>query len=108
MEELIKELNEEKITQTSLEWVEGLSEERLDSIFGAEEQYYEPIASGLDVDKRRWYETGMSVYPIKGGYLGVRHIQDLFSEQSMASDIGWVLQFFEMEKYMVVTYKEKR
>lgn len=109
MEELIKGLNELKITQTSMEWGESdaVDDELFEKLFPTLDDY-QPIASGLDVDQRRWYETSISVYKVKDGFLGVRHISNLYSESSSVDDIGWVLQFFEMEKYMVVTYKEKR
>ncbi|MAX51489.1 MAG: hypothetical protein CMH22_05875 [Methylophaga sp.] len=68
------------------------------------------LASYLDVDKRRWYETAIDVFQLKGfdKIIGVRFVGDLFSETMMWEDADHYLKFFEMEEVKTVTYKIKR
>lgn len=101
MKEIIKMLNELDITQTEMEFLEGLPEEIYKKYFTNE------VERDLDVDKHRWYETSVSVFETEQGYIGVRSVTDLFSEMSDISDICWTLRFFEMEEVQTITYIKK-
>lgn len=105
MEELIKQLNDLKITQTSIDWLEDLPDD-IWKLYFEEDLNPTAVATGLDIDKRRWYETGVNVYEMNGEFLGVRFVQDLFSEQSSVSDIYHTLEFFEMEEIQTISYRQ--
>lgn len=66
------------------------------------------VASELDVDKHRWYETSFSVYEIYGRFLGVRSVSNLYSESSSVEDICWTHYFAEMEAVQTVSYVVKK
>lgn len=103
MKEIIKELNDLKITQKSIDFLEDLPEEIYEKYF------QEEVENGLDVDKHRWYETSISVFRIDEGlFIGVESVTDTFSEQSEVEDMYHTLRFFEMEAIPSVTYKIKK
>lgn len=100
MKEIIKELNDLKILQTSGDFLEDLPED----IY---EKYFKDLVDeNLSVDKHRWYETSISVYKISEGFIGVQSITDTFSEQSEISDMFHHLRFFEMKEVTKITYEK--
>lgn len=103
MKEIIKQLNDLKITQRSIDFLEDLPEDIYKKYFEGKE-----VDNDLSVDKHRWYETSITVFEIPKGYIGVRSVTDLFSEQSSVYDMFWTLQFFEMEPIVTTTYKIKK
>jgi hypothetical protein len=102
-QELIKELNDLSIVQSSGDWCEDLSDKMWEDNF----QHKKQVTTGLDVDTRRHYETSISVYNMGDWLLGVRHISNIFSENSDVEGCYVKLSFFEMEETKVVTYKQK-
>lgn len=62
---------------------------------------------GLDVDKHRWYETSINVYPIGDRFLGVRGLSQCYSEMSSPSDCCCKSEAFEMEEISTVSYIKK-
>jgi hypothetical protein len=101
MKEIIEKLNNLNIIQKNYEFEEDLPEEML-------KYFTKQLASELDIDKHRWYETSISVWQTNEGLLGVRSITNLYSEQSYYEDISWKLRFFEMKTVRTVTYKIKK
>jgi hypothetical protein len=101
-DELLKTLNNLKITQKHMDWGENIP---LD-IWNEHFQEYKPLAYGLDVDTHRWYETSISVISIYGRIMGIRHISNLFSESSEVEDCYVTMEFFEMEEIQVTSYKQ--
>lgn len=101
---IIELLNELKINQSSIDWLEDLPEKIYYDVF---EGKHKDLGTGLDVDKHRWYETSIDVIGIADGIMGVRIISDIFSESTTVEDCYNTLQFFEMEEVKVITYKRK-
>lgn len=99
-DELLEQLNSLKIIQELRDWEECLPEDVWKKHFND----YEYVANGLDVYKHRHYETSISVIKIYGRLLGIRHITDVFSEQTSVSDCFFQLEFFEMDVQQTVTY----
>ncbi len=102
MKELINYLNGLKIIQKSIDFEEDLSEEIYEKYF------YNSLEFELDIDKRRWYETSVSVWKTEKGLLGVRSITNIYSENSSVEDMNWQLVFFEMEAFTKISYKVKK
>jgi hypothetical protein len=102
MEKLIKELNDLKILQNSVDWAESLPTEIWEKYF---KEKYKELNSGLDVHKHRWYETSISVIEIDNKILGIKHLSDSFSESQMIEDCFVHLEFFEMKVVTITTYK---
>jgi len=75
----------------------------------AYEKYFDRIkkvASGLDVDTHRWYETSTTVYMIGDEwYMGVDEVTNVFSESMGIDDCGVMPVYFEMEAVASITYK---
>lgn len=104
MKEIVKELNDLKLIQSEMDWIEGIPEELYNRYF----ENAKCVDEGLDVDKHRWYETTISVYKLPEGLIGVESVTDLFSESSSISDIFHTLRFFEMEEVLIPSYKIKK
>ena len=68
---------------------------------------YKTITHNLDIDTHRWYETSISVIEIDNTLIGVRYITNIFSESSDYEDCYVVLNFNEMEKVTIESYKIK-
>lgn len=108
--EILKRLQSEKIKQTSCldDFLEDVSKDLYELI---KELNFKPIADGLDVDKRRWYNISTTVFePVEGRYLGVQGVSHINSESMTYSDIENEYEFFEMQKIskptFVKVYKE--
>jgi len=102
MKELIEKLNNLKITQKSIDWLEDIPEDIYEEYF----ENNDIVEYDLDIDKHRWYELSTDVYEINGKYLGIRHIAQLYSEMSSCEDIFHTLEFFEMKQIITVTYEK--
>ena len=101
MENLLKQLNELNIIQKSYELKEDLPQ----VIY--KKHFKNLLASGLEVDKHRWYETSIYVFKTELGIIGVRAVTDLFSEMGEIEDVYHKLEFFEMQEITTVTYIKK-
>ncbi len=101
LKEIVKELNELLITQKHSEWMEDLPTEVYEKHF----KEFKWLSDGLFIDTHRWYETSVSVVEIYGKPLGVKHITNLFSEQSTHEDCFVTIEFYEMEEITIPSYK---
>lgn len=103
IKEIIDELNNLKIIQKTIDFLEDLPEDIYKKWFENRD-----VDSDLNVNKHRWYETSISVFEIPQGFIGVKSVTDTFSEQSMVEDMFHTLEFFEMEPIITTTYKIKK
>ena len=103
MKELIKELNDLKIIQTS-DWHEDIPQSIYEEHFEGEAFL---VKSDINRYKHRWAETSIDVYRIDGELIGVHHISDVFSESMGYEDCDHILTFFEVEEIQETTYKIK-
>lgn len=103
MNDIIQELNDLKILQTSLEWVEDLPEEIWLKYFEGNQF----VNDELDVEKHRWYHLATSITKIGNQFLGVRYISEIKSELMDCGDIHHHLEFFEMLEVIKPTYIRK-
>ena len=62
------------------------------------------VASDLDVEKHRWYETSITVYELDEEYFGIRYITTIYSENTEFSDIYHTLEAFPMKAISTITY----
>lgn len=104
-DQLLEKLNSLKIIQKSFDWLEDLP----DDLY---EQYFENIyicADELDIERHRWYETCIQVFEIPVGeinrYLGVRYLNNSYSESQMIEDCSHELEFFEMNRTLIPRYE---
>lgn len=104
VKELAEYLNSLEIQSNSSDWAECLPDNIWDEYFNAK---FIKVASGLDVDKHRWYETSITVIKILDGFMGINFATDLFSESMKWEDTGVTLSFSEMEEVNVVSYRNK-
>ena len=102
MKQVLEKLNGLKILQKSIDFLEDLPEDIYKKYF------LNDLDNNLEVDKHRWYETSISIFDIGIGYLGVRSVTDVNSENSEVEDMHYTLEFFEMEQITKISYIEKR
>ena len=100
---LVKELNDLQILQTSIEWEYSIPEDMWAEHF---QDNMKQLAYDLDNDDHRHYSMSTSVIKIYDRILGIRHIDLVFSEMSMVEDCYHHLKFFEMREVQTVTYEE--
>lgn len=75
------------------------------SLYSFEEDFnLEVVASGLYVDKHRWYEISTSVYKCEDGYVGVSGVSQLYSESTEYEDCCCECFAEEFEPKQVITY----
>lgn len=103
-DEMIKELIDAHIMQTSIDWEENIPIDLWNKYFS---EGYGKLAYHLDIDKHRWYELSTTVIGIYGRLLGIRHVSALFSESMTVADVNEGLAFYEMEEVTTITYKNK-
>ena len=103
MKELIEHLNGLKIIQKSIDFEEDLPNDIYEKYFSGR-----PLETEMDIDKHRWYETGISVWETEKGLLGVRSVTNIYSENSSVEDMFWELMFFEIESFVTTSYKIKK
>lgn len=101
---LLAKLNSLAILQKEIAWDECIPEDIWNGFF---KDNYKEVTSELDVDKHRHYEKSTSVIKIYGKFMGIRHISDLYSEQSCCEDCYINLSFFEMEEVKITSYIKK-
>ena len=101
---LLEQLQKLKIEQNSIDWAENIPEDVWEEHFNGN---FKEVKTGLNVDTHRWYETSISVIEIYGGFIGIEHITNLFSESSSCSDCGVEIEFYEMEQVLQPTFKIK-
>jgi hypothetical protein len=98
---LLVELKSLEINQQHSDWAECLPDEIWKSHFSGN---FEQLDRGLNVDKRRHYETSVDVIEIYGRILGIRYITNLYSEQSDYGDCCHIIEFFEMKPIQTISY----
>ena len=64
----------------------------------------EVVASGLYVDKHRWYEISTSVYKCEDGFVGVSGVSQLYNESSDYEDCCCECIAEEFEPKQITTY----
>ena len=102
LKDFIKELNELKVKQTSIFWIEDLPEKYWE-IFIPDKVKVENLLPS----KSRWYEMATDVYGLYGGFIGVDVISDI-KGNTYVNDLSNILEFYEMEEIKTVTYKAKK
>lgn len=100
LKQLIKELNDLELKQTSFEFEE---------IPEKYEKYFDDcVATEINIDKHRWYEASTTVFKFgENEFFGVVVVSDIYSEMSSLSDFYNILEFFEMKETKTVTYTKK-
>lgn len=71
-------------------------------------QMPELVEEGIEVDEHRWYFVATNVYKCDDGYVGVRGVWKLLSEQMDYSDCNIICHADEYEQVQTVTYKQKK
>lgn len=62
------------------------------------------LKSEILIDKRRWYETSVTVLETPVGIVGIRHISGMYSEQTCVEDICFDLSFHAVSEINDLTY----
>jgi hypothetical protein len=87
------------------EVIEKVNNTKYWSLYSFEEDFnLEVVASGLYVDKHRWYEISTSVYKCEDGFVGVSGVSQLYSESSDYEDCYYECIAEEFEPKQITTY----
>ena len=92
--------------------------EAIERINNSEELYYiddaesiidyeKQLASNIDINRHRWYETAISYFQLEDGILGIEGLSNVYSELMLASDCDVNCYAFEGEEIKTVSYKPK-
>ena len=106
-DELVKKLNSFKLPQMYLSWDDNIPTKVWDDYFYNGE--FSVIATEIDIEKHRWYETSMMVVKIFNRYLGIRHVSKICSDSDNVSDTFYITKYFEVfpVKKTIIEYKTK-
>jgi len=99
--ELLTSQDEMKI-QKDIPFVDGCNSLVYDLIKGM------LVSEGIDVDKRRHYETSLSVFECEDGFVGIREISQIYSESASVEDCYHPLTFVDLVKEMRPVYLVKK
>lgn len=87
------------------EVIEKVNNAKYQSLFDFKEDFdLEIVASGLYVDKQRWYETSTEVYKCEDGFVGVSGVSQIYSDYMDFSDCECECFAEEFEPKQVITY----
>ena len=99
--ELVEKLTKLEITQNG-SWYESISEEIW---LGEFNDKHKVLAEGFGRDKHRWYDTCTTVIEFEdGSIMGIRHVDNIFSESMSIEDCSWEMGFYEMRPITMVSY----
>lgn len=65
------------------------------------------VAERLEIDKHRWYSVSTFVYECEDGFVGIRGVSDIYSDDIDAEDCGVICTACEYEEFPHVLYKKK-
>ena len=65
------------------------------------------VAERLEIEKYRWYSVSTSVYKLEDGFVGIRGVSDIYSDDIDAEDCGVRCTACEYEEFPYVLYKKK-
>ena len=66
------------------------------------------VPESIDVDRHRWYEVSTTIYKVEDGYVGVRGVTYLYSEDMTYSDCAYLCKASEYEEVPTISYREKQ
>ena len=66
------------------------------------------ISKSINVDKHRWYEVSTTIYKVEDGYVGVRGVTHLYSEDMTYSDCAYLCKASEYEEVQTISYRIKQ
>lgn len=100
---LLKTLQGKWIHQQTYGWAENIPDDIWNEYFKGKSLL--KVATEIDRDIHRWYETSITVIKIFGKFLGIREITMLYSEPQSYEECFHYLKFYEMKEVQTVTYE---
>lgn len=99
LKKLIREINDSKIRQTE-RWDDFKFTTEIDKILSKAQL----IATAIDIEKYKSYETSIFVYKFGKKYLGLRLIANRVNKDTFLKDINWTIDAMEMKPFKTTTY----
>ena len=65
------------------------------------------VAENLEIEEYRWYEISTSVYKLEDGFVGIRGVSKIYSENMNPEDCCTKCTASEYQEIPSVTYKRK-
>lgn len=98
-------LNKSDVIQKNLDFEEDFDDELYDIQSSNVDRL---LQEGINVNTHRWFEISSTYFLLKNGdIIGVRVINNIFSESMDINDLEHRLIFFEGKEIPTVTYKRK-
>lgn len=94
METLEKRLNDLKLIQKSIDWMEDLPEDIWQDFF---KDKYKVLELDKNIDRHRWYNLADMVFELEGDKYEVQYVCDIHSEGMTAEDCYHLLVFSKLE-----------
>ena len=66
------------------------------------------ISEDIETDRHRWYEVSTTIYKVEDGYVGVRGVTHLYSEDMTYSDCAYLCKASEYEEVQTISYRVKQ
>ena len=66
------------------------------------------VSEDIKADRYRWYEVSTTIYKVEDGYVGVRGVTHLYSEDMMYADCDYLCKASEYEEVQTISYREKQ
>ena len=92
------------------ELIDLINNGRFPSLYDAEgiiPEEVQCVAEGLEKGRHRWYSTCVDVYICEDGYVGIRGVDDLYSEAMVYSDCNFCCEASEYKAVATIIYKPK-
>ena len=77
------------------------------SLFNNDKDLPQRVAENLEIEEHRWYDVSVSVYKLEDGFVGVRGVSKIYSEDTNAEDCGFRCTASEYIEIPSFTYKKK-
>lgn len=91
---------------TVQELINLITENRFYSLLEVEDAIdCKKVASGLELDKHRWYSKATDVYKCDDGFVGVKGVYQSFSDMQDWRDIDVLCEAEEYKEVQTVTYE---
>jgi len=65
------------------------------------------VSSAQEVERHRWYSVATDVYMLEDGFVGIKGIYQLFSEQMSYSDTDYIPDVILYEAFPTIAYRRK-
>ena len=71
-------------------------------------EFPQKVIENLEIDRHRWYEVSTTVYKLEDGFVGIRGVSNIYTEDMVAEDCCTKCSASEYIEIPSVIYKKKK